>query len=181
MRERGQTPAPPVGAAAGPNDLCLTDEEFLTQIMFLSRRDHDMRTVNWCMSIRHNNFYLTQFRQQRATLQNDEWRRKLRVQRLVGEITDSEWKIALQKKEKKTALIRNIIEVVQVFCSSAVDILRQHFQNRGAALESTEPHTAFDELEKLRSYCNSQLVKIGSRFNSSLPPYISLIREEPYV
>jgi hypothetical protein len=180
MRERGQTPAPPVGAAANPNELCLTDNEYLDQIITWCHRDrfpHYLKFLNWIMSTLHYMRELTEFREQMTKLQDDEWRRKLRVQRLVGELSDAKWMTSLQKKEKKTALIRNIIEVLHVFCSSVIDILRVHFANGGAVQgvdKTVDEMPVFKELNKLRNYCNTQFSKIGTRFNSTIPPYIML-------
>jgi hypothetical protein len=185
MRERGQTPAPPVGAAANPHDLCLTDNEYLDQIIHWCHRDripHHALFMNWSISIRHYMHQLAEFRDQMRKLQDDEWRRRLRVQRLVGEITDADWMKSLQKKEKKTALVRNIIEILHVFCSSAIDILRVHFggdhTRTCTPTANADEIPVFQELKKLRNYCNTQFSKIGSRFNSSLPPYITLLRDD---
>jgi hypothetical protein len=55
--------------------------------------------------------------------ENDEFKRILRVRYLTREITEDEWKKALQRKEKSMHLLQNRIHLLEMFCASFSDIL----------------------------------------------------------
>ncbi len=155
MRENGRV-APP-----RPNGECLTPAEVLEQAAHYLRRDNEL--MEWCRIVRH---YRSEERNQSRSLQNrqnEDWRRELRVQRLVNEITDEQWKIKLQRGEKALQKTARVVEVLQMFCQVGIDFLRE------AMLDTSDKAAIKRQFEELRTYCNTAFEKIGNRYNNEVP------------
>ena len=160
MRSNGGV-APP-----RPDGECLQPDDVLEQAAYYLRSDRDL--LAWCRTVRH---YRWEVRHQRRSLQekqNDDWRRVLRVQRLMNEITDEEWKCKLQKGEKATQKTFRVVEVLEMFGQVGIDFLRE------AMLETSDKAAVKKQFEDLQTYCNDAFARINKRYNNQVP-YIALM------
>ena len=57
--------------------------------------------------------------------ERDEWRRQLRVQRMVNEITEDKWKQTLQRKEKETYKARDRLQLLEMYSTAGKEIIGQ--------------------------------------------------------
>lgn len=55
----------------------------------------------------------------------EEWRRKLRVRRMVQELSEKEWKTILQRKEKESHKEQSRLHILEMYTTAGMDILRQ--------------------------------------------------------
>ena len=58
---------------------------------------------------------IRRYRRRVETNEGEEMRRRLRVQRMVNEITDSDWKITLQRREKDTLKMRDRVQILEMY------------------------------------------------------------------
>ncbi len=160
MRSNG-TVAPP-----RPNGECLTPAEVLEQSAYYLRHTRDL--LNWVRTIRHYQYEVRHNTRSLQDRQNDEWRRELRVQRLIDEITDEEWKNKLQRGEKAAQKTFRVVEVLEMFCQVGIDFLRE------AMLDTSDKEAINRQFEELRNYCNNAFTKINKRYNNEVPYIIVL-------
>lgn len=160
MRNNG-TAAPP-----RPNGECLTPGEVLEQSAYYLR--HDLELLKWIQAVRHHQYEVRHQTRSLQDRQNDEWRRELRVQRLVDEITDDEWKNKLQRGEKAAQKTFRVVEVLEMFCQVGIDFLRE------AMLDTSDKEAIKRQFEELRTYCNNAFAKINKRYNNEVP-YIMVL------
>jgi hypothetical protein len=157
MRQTGAAaPLRPVGDC-----LNLEPEELIDQVIHYSQRRQQWDVVEWARHLRHYRF---EYRQHQRTLQekqNDDWRRQLRVKRLVNEITDDVWKDRLQRGEKATQKEFAVVQVMDLFLQASLDILRNTLP------EDADVIALIEQQETLRKFCNGELEKIGKRFNNT--------------
>jgi hypothetical protein len=66
---------------------------------------------------------LRRIRERVRDFMNDEWRRKLCVKRLIGEISETEWQIALQRAEKAHHKERAWLQLMEMYVLTTRDIL----------------------------------------------------------
>jgi hypothetical protein len=74
---------------------------------------------------RHHNTVIRRLQANLREYEQDEWRRQLRVQRLVNEITEDEWKIKLQRKEKAYFKERAQLQLIDMYVNVCRDIIAQ--------------------------------------------------------
>lgn len=101
----------------------------------------------------------------------------IRVRFMLNEISEEQFKIVLQKREKKTNKKKEVLDIMTMFVHTGSDILR-HITD---ILPQEETRTSVDMdtireqvdiINKLRKYVNSQFNRIGKIF-SCIPPFIS--------
>lgn len=80
--------------------------------------------------------------------ERDEWRRQLRVRRMVQEITENEWKIVLQRKEKETLKARDKLQLLEMYRTAGMDILGQIMTGVGIVEVHTQLRALCDFTEK---------------------------------
>jgi hypothetical protein len=170
MRQNGGAPAPEPRALG--DCVNLTPQETLDQVVHYSTRRRTQNISNWVRTVRHYQSVLRDHQYPLRARQNDEWRRKLRVRRLINEIDDTAWKIALQKGEKVAQKEYAIVQILELFCQASVDILRNTLP------EDADRNALVTQLEELRKYCNEELAKVERRFKNTVP-YI-LFLSEPF-
>ncbi len=68
----------------------------------------------------------------------EEWRRQLRVRRMAQDLPDKEWKTILQRKEKETNKEQSRLEILEMYTTAGMDILRQ----------ITAPHANVHDIRK---------------------------------
>ena len=131
MRENGQVVPRAPGDVAPPNP-CAARGALDAQLQtILTTRDggaakvvEDVRQfLRLFLEIEHEHL-----RNHRHTLQDnerDEWRRQLRVQRMVNEINDDKWKQTLQRKEKETHKARDKLQLLEMYHTAGKEIMGQ--------------------------------------------------------
>lgn len=105
---------------------------------------------------------------QRRVLDTDEYR-PLRIQYILNELDEDQWRIAIQRIDKKRRKAQYLANIFELFVRGSVDIIRK--------LEITTPgyHTygadcdiILAELDKLTSLCNTELSKVKKIFSSTV-------------
>lgn len=108
-----------------------------------------------------NHLYAVNLRNHRQThqeLESDEWRRILRVKRMVNNIDDAAWKTALQKKEKALHKERAMCQLLDMYTNAGYDILAQILDNN----DHTE--RILEECEKLKTFTQDQADRISKTY-----------------
>jgi hypothetical protein len=90
----------------------------------------------------------------------------LRIQFLMNEINEDDLKFQLQKREKKKQKNQDIYMVYDMF-NHTIAIICQNYISGEYSLEN-EQHL-FDEMVRLRTYFNEQMLIISRRFNCCVP------------
>ena len=98
-------------------------------------------------------------------MQNNDTNSDLRVKYMLKEITEQSWKSTLQKRDKKNEKNTEISQILQMFVDTASELFRTIIQ--GTCVKDVTTH--LDTLESLRSYCNTSLEKISSRYSCVVP------------
>ena len=123
---------------------------------------------DWVRTLRH---YYYDLRQIEATARGkaaDEWKRRLRVQRLVGDLEDDAWKVKLQRGEKSAHKNRRHAQVLQTFIHAGADILR------GVMDGTATPPAVHEQMQQLMQYCNEQLAVIRARYKNQVDALVFL-------
>jgi hypothetical protein len=130
MRENGQVVPRAPGDVAPPNP-CAARGALDNQLVGLltTRPEHETlieevrQFLRLFLEIEHEHLH-----DHRRTLQyneRDEWRRQLRVQRMVNEINDDKWKQILQRKEKETHKTRDKLQLLEMYHTAGKEIIGQ--------------------------------------------------------
>jgi hypothetical protein len=145
---------------------CVAPMEIIDAVHYQFIRDHVIG--DWVRTMRHYYYDLRRIEQVAQHKQDDEWRRHLRIQRLVGDIGDDEWKVKLQKGEKATHKNQRHAQVLQTFIHAGADILRTVMDG------SATPTAVHEQLQQLMAYCNEQLAAIRSRYKNQVDALVFL-------
>jgi hypothetical protein len=97
--------------------------------------------------------------------QGDDYSRifqQLRVKYMSGEITEEEWKIQLQRKEKDANFQRAKAQVRDVFVNASRDLIRQ------ILIEGHDKKVIQKSVEELVTYCNRSYDDVARRFNRKI-------------
>lgn len=157
-RNGNAAPTPTVGQQ---NAECLTPQEVIDHVIHYNSRHRELMT--WCRVMRHFQVILRQYQNQINENEIEAKKHDLRVERLVSEITDDQWKISLQRIEKSLLKTRRVIQVLELYYQTGVDLLRS------SLLETTNKDEVCQQLLELRVYCSDQMQKIRKRFNNEVP------------
>jgi hypothetical protein len=131
MRAQGRDPTREFNVAGYAVDACGgTDAIYNTLVRYIRNPHHRSPEVTAAAEAltdymgRINRHYQLQHLQRQADdYNNDEWRRQLRVKRLVNVITDEAWKTELQKHEKAHHKFRSFHQLMAMYTGAAMDIL----------------------------------------------------------
>jgi hypothetical protein len=85
--------------------------------------------------------------------------RKLRVQYMVGELTETKWKVTLQRLEKAANVQISVQQVKAMFVAAGQDLLRQ------LLTPQVDLPNVGNQVDQLLAYSNEALTKIGKQFN----------------
>lgn len=97
--------------------------------------------------------------------EQDEWRRILRVRRLTNELTEEDWKIKLQRKEKAYYKERAQMQLYDMYCNVCRDIIAQLIGN-----ESEEnQRSVMDQWKELRRFLEDERLKINKAYTCKTP------------
>lgn len=145
---------------------CVAPMEIIDAVHYQFIRDHAIG--DWVRTLRHYYYDLRRIEQTAQHKQDDEWRRRLRIQRLVGDIGDDEWKVKLQKGEKSAHKNQRHAQVLQTFIHAGADILRTF-------MDGTATRTSvLEQMQQLTAYCNEQLTTIRSRYKNQVDALVFL-------
>jgi hypothetical protein len=97
-----------------------------------------------------------------ADYENDEWRRRLRVQRLINELGEDEWKIKLQRKEKAFHKERAQLQLIEMYANVCRDILGQLMDITSLTDETTRP--VMDQWKQLKQFVDDECLKINKAY-----------------
>jgi len=93
----------------------------------------------------------------------DEAYRKLRVQFMVGEITEEAWKVSLQKIEKDVNFSQAKRQVAELFAGASYDLIRGVLEAEANKKEIRR------QVEELIKYCNDSYDALAKRFGRKTP------------
>ena len=85
--------------------------------------------------------------------------RQMRVRYMVGELTEEEWKTALQRSEKDSHFQLAKNQVKEVFINASRDLIRQVLE------PGSNKASIRKQVEELVEYCNNSYKSVSSRFN----------------
>lgn len=151
----------PVPQAAQQMEGCIADNDVIQQVVYAYRRHPTIPQM--CRMVRHVDALLRAERRHIRTPESDENKRVLRVKRLLNIITDEEWKDKLQRMEKAVQKGRRVIQVLELFVQAATDLLRS------ALPVDADRDAISQQINELRSYCETQLGKVQKRYNNIVP------------
>jgi hypothetical protein len=129
MRENGVMPRAP-GDVAPPNP-CAARGALDNQLVALLTAHPEQETLieavrqflRIFLEIEHEG--IRNYRHILQDNERDEWRRQLRVQRMVNEINDDKWKTTLQRKEKETHKARDKLQLLDMYHTAGKEIIGQ--------------------------------------------------------
>jgi hypothetical protein len=97
--------------------------------------------------------------------EQDEWRRRLRVQRLVNEINEEDWKIKLQRKEKAYHKERAQMQLFDMYCNVTRDIVAQLLEDSS----EENQRRVMDQWKQLRHFLEDERLKINKAYTCKTP------------
>lgn len=98
------------------------------------------------------------YRNELQLYEDEEWRRKLRVQRMTNEICDARLSWTLQCKEKKALKSRECLQLLEMYADTGMDILRQ-------IITSDDIKKVYDQLEILFEFTEKASTKLSKTYN----------------
>lgn len=164
MRESGQA----ISRRDAPGDGC--NVEYRLDQVFRGRVSSTKKPM-YCLS--QIELYRRHYAQHTARrLQNslreyedDEWRRRFRVQRLVNELSDADWKIKLQRKEKAYYKERAQMQLFDMYVNVCRDIMAQLLDD--ASEEASR--RVLDQWKELKKFIDDESLKINKAYGCTTP------------
>lgn len=90
----------------------------------------------------------------------------LRVRYLMNELSEEDFKLQLQQREKRNLKRRSIYMILEMFVQVSSDIFRNYLH----MTQNTENSTQFiHEITELRNYVNQQLRKVSHQYSCRVP------------
>lgn len=157
MRENGTLPrAPGDPPAANP---CAARGALDNQLVTLANANPDLdatieevrQFLRLFLQIEHENLH--DYRRIIRNNEHDEWRRQLRVQRMVNEITEDQWKQTLQRKEKETHKARDKLQLLEMYHAAGKEII-------GQVLTGVDIHEIHKQLRALCEFSDKAAKKM---------------------
>lgn len=164
MRESGQT----VPRRDVPGDGC--NIEFRLDQVFRGRVSSVKKPMYFLSRIEqyrrhHTDTILRRLQQHVREYEDDEWRRRFRVQHLVNELSEEEWKIKLQRKEKAYHKERSQLQLIDMYVNVCRDILAQLLDD--ASEESSR--RVLDQWKELKQFVDDEYLKINKAYGCTSP------------
>jgi len=164
MQQTGR--APPQGEALLPQvdipfDPCAANalDIRLQQLNVAPNKVLIYRLFHYLRLFRHfQQVNIPAYRNELELYEDDEWRRKLRVQRMTNEICDARLRWTLQCKEKKALKSRECLQLLEMYADTGMDILRQ-------LITSDDIKKVYDQLEILFEFTEKAATKISLTYN----------------
>ncbi len=130
----------------------------------LSDEENEIYNIHQLINHLENHEFRWEFRGVEEANAHELQYRELRIRYLMGEINEDGWKRSLQQIEKKLYKIRDIYNVLRLFTITSSDLLRQ------MVVREITQDTCMIEVKALRSYVNTTLGEIRSRYNGIVNP-----------
>lgn len=92
----------------------------------------------------------------------------LRVNYMLNKITDDEFKMLIQKRDKHNSKVRDIQDIYRMYIDTVGDILRQYMLDRG------NETIYIEDIRELTGYTNLVIEKIRKRYTARVPHNIIL-------
>lgn len=90
----------------------------------------------------------------------------LRLKYLLNQISEDEWKIELQRREKKVNKNQGSIEIYEMACIVGGQYLWQYIR------DDIDVYTLYDRVMKLREYANTHLSELESKYSMVVERYV---------
>jgi hypothetical protein len=113
----------------------------------------------------HANTLLRTLQANLREYEHDEWRRILRVQRLLNELTEEEWKIKLQRKEKAYHKERAQMQLYDMYCNVCRDIMAQLLEDSS----DENQRRVMNQWKELRNFMDDERLKINKAYTCKSP------------
>ena len=97
--------------------------------------------------------------------EQDEWRRQMRVQRLINEVSEEDWKIKLQRKEKAYHKERAQMQLYDMYCNVSRDIIAQLLEDSSEEGQ----RRVMDQWKQLRHFVEEERLKINKAYTCKSP------------
>ena len=124
---------------------------------------------------------LAGYRRDLTQFAEEEWRRILRVKRLVNEIDDKEWATILQRKEKEAHKITAWLHLLEMYTTVGFETLGRITETSTEA----DVQATYEEYQKIKSYTLEQAAAIAKLYACVLPvsfrPTKEAVAGEPIV
>ena len=108
---------------------------------------------------------LRRYREEQVTYLQQEWRRRLRVKRLLNVIDDNGWKTILQREEKKHYKITAWVHLLEMYTTVALET----FARIGADSKEEEIRRIYTEFQAAKTYTVDQAKAIAKVYGCVLP------------
>ena len=108
---------------------------------------------------------LRAYRQDQVAYLEQEWRRRLRVRRLLNDIDDAGWKTALQREEKKHYKITAWVQLLEMYTTVSLETFARI--KVGSPLE--ELRAIYDEFNAATDYTREQAKAIAKVYGCVVP------------
>jgi hypothetical protein len=113
----------------------------------------------------HSHNLVRQLQRRMRDYEDEEWRRQLRVQRLVNEIMEDDWKVKLQRKEKAYYKERAQMQLIDMYVNVCRDIVAQLLDD--ASEESSR--RILDQWKELKKFMDDERLKINKSYGCTSP------------
>lgn len=90
----------------------------------------------------------------------------LRVRYLMNELSEEDFKMNLQQREKRQQKRQAIFMILEMFVQVSSDLFRNHIQGNYTAVNAQK---LIYEMNQLRDYANQQLRKVSQQFTCRVP------------
>ena len=91
---------------------------------------------------------------------------KLRVQYMLNEMDEANFKRLVCLKEKKTEKQRHIFQIMETFVAAANDIFRNFIRGPASVENAAE---LLKQLQNLREYTNNNFKRVAGIYNCTVP------------
>lgn len=93
----------------------------------------------------------------------EEDNKDLRVKYMLNELSEEQFKIKIQRREKSREKVRDIRNILQMFVDTTSDLLRQ------LVIDKNQKDNIYEHISKLISYTGAEFYNIGRRYDCVVP------------
>lgn len=90
----------------------------------------------------------------------------LRVRYLMNELSEDDFKLQLQQREKRQQKRQSIFMILEMITQVSTDIFRNYIEG---PFSIDNANKLMNEMNQLKDYCNQQLRKVSNQFNCRAP------------
>ncbi len=145
------------GRAPPPPELCRTTGRFMTEM------NSQLNEIPRLVGLGHALIDLDLYKRREFIRESEvDTFTPLRIKYLLKDITEDEWRVAIQRADKKKRKFKFMADILDLFCNGTMDIVG-FLQNRTYDAETTST-----QVHQLRELCNRELLKMHSIFGSTV-------------